>query len=375
MLNLNDRSWKCTCGEHTIPSARIQISSGAVREIPAIANDLHLGSRCVIVQDENTRKAAGATVVDDLRRNGFRTLEVIAEKPDEGTVARVESQLAPGDFAVGVGGTSILDITKLAAHRKGAKYILLSTGLANSGIVSRTASIYVKGKKESFQVRLADAVLVDLDVVSHAPSWMVAAGCGDLVIEATAIKDWQLGRDEDNEAYCSSIADLEVSTLDYILNHEDEIRLRSPKGIRALVDALVVSGLGMAMWGSSRPSSGSEHLWSHWLEHYAEENTLPQGRHGEQVGIGTLLMAKYHQSYNPNWWNKQNYPRYQAESLLSFLRAVGAPTTLESIGVAKELAIRAFVGAWEYRPERFTILHKRHPNKDDAENVISELGI
>jgi glycerol-1-phosphate dehydrogenase [NAD(P)+] len=201
---------------------------------------------------------------------------------------------------------------------------------------------------------------------------MFAAGCGDLVIEATAIKDWQLGRDEDNEAYCSSIADLEISTLDQILDNVEDLRSRSSKGVECLVDALIVSGLGMAMWGSSRPSSGSEHLWSHWLEHYAEQNGLPQGRHGEQVGIGTLLMAKYHEHYNPNWWDAD---KYQADSLMSFLETVGAPTSLDRIGVTKNLAIGAFVGAWEYRPERYTILHKRHPNNLDAEKVLEEIGI
>ncbi len=346
-----------------------------IREVPTIVRELNLGSHCILVDDVNTRKVAGTAVADDLKSEGFAVSEVIVEKPDEDNVARVESQAAPGDFIVGVGGTSILDVTKLAAHRKGAKYVLLSTGLANSGIVSRTASIYVKGKKESIQVRPAAAILVDLDIVSQAPNWMFPAGCGDLVIEATAIKDWQLGRDEEHEAYCSSIGDLEVSTLDQILDNVEDLRSRSVKGVECLVDALIVSGLGMAMWGSSRPSSGSEHLWSHWLEHYAEENRLPQGRHGEQVAIGTLLMAKYHESYNQNWWNPEKYPRYQAESLSSFLETVGAPTTLDGIGVSKDLAIAAFIGAWEYRPERYTIVHKRHPTKDDADRIISDLHI
>jgi len=375
LLRLFDSSWKCACGKHAMPPALIRISSGVVREVPAIARQLSLSSKCVVVEDANTRKVAGATVVGDLKREGYIVSEVLAEKPDIDSVTRVQAQLEPGDFVIGVGGTSVLDVAKLAAHQKEARYILISTGLANSGIVSRTASIYIKGKKESIQVRLADAILVDLDIVSHAPDWMFAAGCGDLVIEATAIKDWELGKEEDNEPFCSTIADFEVSTLDQVLNNADEIRLRSPKGIAALVDALIVSGLGMAMWGSSRPSSGSEHLWSHWLEHYAEQNGLPQGRHGEQVGMGTLLMAKYHEHYNPNWWDADKFPTYQADNLKSFLEAVGAPTSLDRIGVTKNLAIAAFVGAWEYRPERYTILHKRHPNNLDAEKVIEEVGV
>ena len=369
------QSWKCECGKHPMPPVQLRIGKGAVKEIPDIVKELGVGLRGVIVEDVNTRKVAGTTVINDLTRNGFKVSEVIVEKPDVENVTKVEQKLEPGDFLVGVGGTSVLDIAKLAAHRKKAKYVLLSTGLANSGIVSRTASIYVEGKKESFQVRLADAVIVDLDIVSRAPSWMFGAGFGDLVIETTAIKDWQLGRDEVNEAYCKSIADLEMSTLDQVLDNVELIRSRSPSGIEYLVDALVVSGLGMALWGSSRPSSGSEHLWSHFLEHYAEEKRLPQGRHGELVAIGTLLTAKYHEEYNPNWWSKEKYPRYQTESLMQFMKAVELPTTLQGISVSRELAVDAFVGAWEYRKDRYTILHKRHPNKNDAGKVLDELGL
>jgi glycerol-1-phosphate dehydrogenase [NAD(P)+] len=155
----------------------------------------------------------------------------------------------------------------------------------------------------------------------------------------------------------------------------DEIRSRTEKGIECLVDALIVSGLGMAMWGSSRPSSGSEHLWSHWLDHHAEESKTAPGRHGEQVGIGTLLVAEYHRAHNPDWWDESRYPNYQAEALLSFLKTVGAPTKPANIGVTKELATQAFVEAWEYRKERYTILHKRHPAANDAETIMKKLGM
>jgi glycerol-1-phosphate dehydrogenase [NAD(P)+] len=358
-----------------MPRVEIRIEKNAVQTIPEVRKQLGLGSSCLVVDDANTRKVAGTTISNDLKQDGCAVSEVIVSRPDESNVEKVVQQVHAGDFLVGVGGTSVLDITKHAADRRRARYILFSTGIANSGIISKTASISMKGKKESVSVDLADAVIIDLDVVSHAPPWMVAAGCGDLVIEATALKDWQLGRDEVGESYCDSIGELEMSTLDQIMNNVDEIRSRSTAGIESLVDALVVSGLGMAMWGSSRPSSGSEHLWSHWLDHHAEESGAPAGRHGEQVGIGTLLMAKYHETHNPNWWGRQHYPEYQAETLMAFLKEVGAPVLPAQIGVSNELAVEAFVGAWEYRKERYTILHKRHPSKEDAEKMMRELGM
>jgi glycerol dehydrogenase-like iron-containing ADH family enzyme len=57
------------------------------------------------------------------------------------------------------------------------------------------------------------------------------------------------------------------------------------------------------------------------------------------------------------------------------LKKVRAPSTLQEIDVTTNLAVDAFVGAWEYRKERYTILHKRHPNKDDAKKIIEELAL
>ena len=370
-----EKSWKCKCGKHLMPPVRILIEFGATEKISDLIRDLEFGTKGLIVDDMNTRNVAGVKITTGLKQHGISVSEVIVDKPDEHNVAKVEREIQPDHFVIGVGGTSVLDIVKLSAERRHAPYMLFSTGLANSGIVSKTASIYEARRKESFPVRVADAVVVDLAVVSAAPAWMFGAGFGDLVIEATAIKDWQLGRDEVGEEYCESIGDLEIECLDEVLGNIDSISSRTPIGVECLVDALVVAGLGMAMWGSSRPSSGSEHMWSHWLEHYAEENNLPQGRHGEQVGMGTLLMAKYHEIHNPNWWNKEKYPAYQAESLMKSLKKVRAPSTLQEIDVTTNLAVDAFVDAWQYRKDRYTILHKRHPNKEDAEKIIEKLAL
>ena len=95
-----------------MPPALIRISSGVVREDPAIARQLNLSSKCVVVEDANTRKVAGATVVGDLKREGYVVSEVLAEKPDIDNVIRVQAQLEPGDFVIGVGGTSVLDVAK-----------------------------------------------------------------------------------------------------------------------------------------------------------------------------------------------------------------------------------------------------------------------
>jgi glycerol-1-phosphate dehydrogenase [NAD(P)+] len=353
---------------------KIIVERGALQQIPDVRRDLNLSGSCLIVDDVNTKTAAGNSIRRLLEQDGCHVSEVIIDKPDMVNVEKVRSSIDRSGFVIGVGGTTVLDVTKLAAYQASARYVLFSTGLANNGISSKNASIFIEGNKETISVNLADAVIVDLDIVSKAPAWMIAAGCGDLAAEITAVKDWQLGRDECSEPYCDSVAELELSALNDVMENVDLIRSKTETGIRNLADALIRSGLGMSIWGSSRPASGSEHLWSHWIDHYAEENNVRFGQHGEQVGIGTLLMAKYHEFFNANWWSETEYPAYQARAIKSFLQKADAPTVPAKIGVEKDLVIRAFLDAWQYRKERYTILHKRHPTREDALHVISELA-
>jgi glycerol-1-phosphate dehydrogenase [NAD(P)+] len=371
----NLESWKCSCGRHSWPKIEVIVEKGALEKLPEVRRKLGLGGSCLIVDDVNTREVAGASLRRSLQRDDCHVSEVVVGRPDEANVEKVVERVGKGDFLLGVGGTSVLDITKLAAYRTSVRYVIVSTGVANNGMSSKTASISIKGKKETIPVSLADALIVDLAIVSDAPTWMVAAGCGDLVAETTAIKDWQLGRDEQSEPYCNSVAELELSALNDVIANIEMIKSRNDAGIRILVNALIRSGLGMTIWGSSRPASGSEHLWSHWLDHYADENKIRFGQHGEQVGIGTCLMAKYHELYDQNWWSCTQHPVYQAEALMSFLKGAGAPATPSEIGIERRLAIQAFLDAWEYRKERYTILHKRHPSRQDADRILRQLSM
>ena len=59
------------------------------------------------------------------------------------------------------------------------------------------------------------------------------------------------------------------------------------EGIKLLGSALLLNGISMAICGSSRPASGSEHLISHALDSVSKRPRL----HGLQVGVATYLVS------------------------------------------------------------------------------------
>jgi glycerol-1-phosphate dehydrogenase [NAD(P)+] len=136
-----------------------------------------------------------------------------------------------------------------------------------------------------------------------------------------------------------------------------QIRDRLEEGYRTLIEALVSCGVAMSIAGSSRPCSGSEHLFSHALDMLAPGIAL----HGEQCGIGTIMMAKLH---GLNW-----------HSIKEHLDVIGAPTTAEELGIDPKIIVKALVRAGDIRPERYTILNNVNLNTQSAVDLAKGCGV
>jgi glycerol-1-phosphate dehydrogenase [NAD(P)+] len=129
------------------------------------------------------------------------------------------------------------------------------------------------------------------------------------------------------------------------------IRKQRTEGLRVLLEALISCGVSMSIAGSSRPCSGSEHLFSHALETVKPNSSM----HGERCGVGTILMAYVH---GVNW-----------RRIRETLKAVGAPTNAYELGLTREDVVNAFFRASSIRPERYTILNKLNLSFEECEKI------
>ena len=57
----------------------------------------------------------------------------------------------------------------------------------------------------------------------------------------------------------------------------------------AVMEALVLSGVSMALAGCSRPASGAEHMIAHLWEIQKIEKGELSDYHGKKVGVATLI--------------------------------------------------------------------------------------
>ncbi len=268
---------------------------------------------------------------------------------------------------VAVGGGSVIDCAKVIAHWLGIPYITVPTSASHDGIASPAIS-YLLRKKLSECIggdySILDppiAIVADIDVISRAPYRLLAAGCGDLIAKLTAVRDWKLAHRLKGEDYSEYAASLAISSAKLVMHKADYIPKLSEDSVRTIVKALIGCGVAMSIAGSSRPCSGAEHLFSHALDYLSEKYGFKPAHHGEQVGVGTILMAYLH---GMKWW-----------LIKRFLQKVKAPTTAEELGIEPKYLVMALTIAHKIRPERYTILGDSGISEKAAWKLVRVTGV
>jgi glycerol-1-phosphate dehydrogenase [NAD(P)+] len=318
----------------------VVVGHGVINDTGKVCQDLKLNGSALIVAGGSTFKAAGKTVEVSLEDSGFSVNEAIIESPSLEEVLKVEkiSTEVKASFLLGVGGGKSIDIAKLASKHLDLPFISVPTAASHDGIVSSRASIMRDNTTVSEAAQTPIAVVADTAIISAAPYRLLAAGCGDIISNYTAVRDWELAhrlRDEPYSEYASIISKM---TAKILIESAETIKPGIEESAWTVMKALVASGVAMSIAGSSRPASGSEHKFSHALDEIAPRPAL----HGEQCGVGTIMMMYLH---GGNW-----------QEIRTALKTIGAPVNASELGIREEYIIEALVNAHRIRPERYTIL-------------------
>ncbi|MBQ8309961.1 MAG: sn-glycerol-1-phosphate dehydrogenase [Clostridia bacterium] len=299
--------FSCTCsmGRHAAPPEGYDISSGAIERIPAILKNY---KKVYMVADENTYRVAGARVEKILRENGilFNTLVLDGDVilPNAETIGKIvlnanhlsaksnifEYSPLP-DLILAVGSGTINDSCRVASYRMHLPYAVVATAPSMDGYFSAGSPILHDGTKSTVQATTPKYLIADLDVLKEAPYDMMLAGIGDMFGKYTGMLDWELARDYTGEYFCKKICADVIEATDKCLANGYRLAERDPECVKNVMEGFLVTGLGMAYTGNSRPASGSEHIVAHSWELFDVEAGHPPHLHGLEVCEATRLIA------------------------------------------------------------------------------------
>jgi len=337
----------------------VVVGNDTLSFVSDICRRLGFSESAFVVTGPDTQHVAGRRVIDLLNDTGMDVDHLIVASSTAWDVRAVEEkirELKP-QVVLGIGGGTKIDVAKLSSARQGIPFVSIPTTASHDGIASPVASVKGLNKPYSIMAQSPMAIVADTNVIIQSDYRFTASGCGDVVAKFTSVRDWELAHNAKNEYYGEYAASLALMSARLVMKNVDIIKPGMEEGLRVVLEALISCGVAMSIAGGSRPCSGSEHLFSHALDLVAPNKAM----HGEQCGVGTVMMACL---YETDW-----------KGIKATLQKAGAPTTAEELGVEPESVVEALVRACTIRPERYTILEEKRLSYDFAEKLAKTTGV
>ncbi|MFA9455639.1 sn-glycerol-1-phosphate dehydrogenase [Halalkalibacter sp. AB-rgal2] len=343
--------------------------------------------KVMIVYDERTKAVAGDAFLKLLDQTNvqYETCKMQADHQgdviaDEKVLGQllIEASIDVEAF-VAIGAGTIHDVTRFVSYKMKTPFISIPTAPSVDWFNSMGAPIVQNGVKVTFQTQAPIAVFADIDVLMSAPKSMVAAGFGDVLGKVTSLFDWQFGYIVKGEPFCPVVFEATEQALISCVENVDFIAEGQEKGIKVLMEALILSGLAMLLFGKSHPASGAEHH----LSHYWEMEFLKEGRkqllHGAKVGAATIVIASLYKKYlnysftgdgiiaseNEAKIKKLLQGLIEPTKLQDLINRVGGKTAPADLGISQRIVDNSLQEAHLLR-ERYTLLYYNNVYKKET---------
>ncbi len=378
IMNLNKllKSKKCSCGEtHTCEIKKIFVEKNALKNLKSLTS---IYKDILVVLDDNTYHFAGNICKNALKNRNIRfkifktTTPLI---PNEKTLEEINIELKNADLIIGVGSGVIQDLCKYVSFNAKIPYFIIPTAPSMDGYASSTAIMTFEGVKTSIPCKPPKAIICDINLLKNAPLRMIQSGYGDILGKISALNDWELASFITGEYFCNKIYKLTENSLNKVLKLTKKLKKRNPKAIKALMEALLITGISMSYLGNSRSASGSEHLLSHFFEDLGMiqgEKYLP---HGIDVAYSTYLTCRVR-----NKLLKANFPakiyNIERNKFVDDMNKMFLSSAKSLIKKQDEFDLTIEGRALSYKHKnRIKKIIKKASNADKIKKYIGEIGL
>lgn len=313
--------------------------------------------KTIIITEENLKNIFNDRIQEIVK--DFKNSEIfLVQQSSYDDAVQLAKYISINDIqiVIGFGGGMVLDMAKYASFVSNVKYICIPTTLSNDSLASPFAVLGTDGKnRKTFGCKIPSGIIVDTDIIMKTPVNQIKAGIGDTISKYTALYDWKLECDNRNvrlDDFAYMISEMALNAVCY---HEDK-SLTSSNFIKTLCQSLVMGGLAMEIAGSSRPSSGAEHLFCHSLEENYSEVHIS---HGMAVAIGSIPACIF-----------QGRDEHK---LIDIFNSYEIDINPEHYGITRDI----FTGAWKKamatRKNRFTILNETDLNSEWLSDIYDRM--
>ena len=336
-------------------SKYLRMGKGNIEKVYETLKDNGIYGKILYVSDPVVDSLYGKTVKEQILEAGIIKEETVDYNTISYAMSVAERVIATDvDCIVGMGGGKVLDVCKYASYISKKPLLSIPTTMANDGIASPIAVLKRKDNKpKSLGCATPSMLLIDTELILNGPIELIKAGIGDTISNYTALMDWEFACERDKDVMNGYAFMMSETSLNVLMKTQyDTI---CPEFIDVLANSLVLSGIAMDFTGSSRPVSGSEHLFSHALDYYSEKQNL----HGIQVALGTIAVLKL---------LGKNY-----SELVGYLKKFEVDINPKRLGIDKDTFVLCMQNATKMRSNRYTCLNEMDLNENILKKAYREL--
>lgn len=335
----------CACGHtHSVPIQSIATGKHALKGLKDMLLAFH-GKKVYLVGDENTMALGRDAVLAYLNNTGCDVTEYVfpceAGKhlvTDERLIGGMLLRMAPQtELVIAIGSGTMNDTARVVSARCNIPYIIVATAPSMDGYASSTSAVVMDRGKKSVMLTVPYGIVGDTDLIKTAPDHMLAAGAGDILGKYAALRDWKLAQRETGEYYCPYIAELVLSTADRMASSLPRLYDRGEEMLHGMMDSLVMAGIAICMYGTSRPAAGAEHQIAHSWEVAAIQAGTNTYLHGNYVGLGALVACRLYELASKEFdlpGGENAVSSVQMEGYLSHLKGF---SSLNTLGISREV--------------------------------------
>lgn len=333
----------------------LKIGKGTIDLVYETLIDNRINGKILFVSDPVVFDIYGEKVESQIKKISNYDVELCSNNTIEYAMVLSERCISE-DYSciIGMGGGRVLDVCKYTAYISKTPFLSIPTTISNDGIASPIAVLKRKDQKpKSLGASIASMILIDIDVIIHGPIQNIKAGIGDTISNYTALLDWEYAVSKNEDSMNGYAYIMSKTALESLMKTScDSI---NEEFIELLVNSLVLSGIAMDFAGTSRPVSGSEHLFSHALDYYSDVKNL----HGLQVALGTVAVLKLI-NHNP-------------KDVINYLKKFGVDVNPKTLNIDRETFVKCMINAVNMRKNRFTYLNDIELNVDKLNKIYNEL--
>ena len=261
--------------------------------------------------------------------------------------------------------------------------MVCATAPSMDGFASVGAALITNHVKTTYDAHVPVAIIGDTEVLSQAPMEMIVAGLGDILGKYTCLMDWKMAHLIEGEYYCEKIADMVRQAVTVVAEQSSRIKDRNPEAVKAITEALVLTGVAMSFVGNSRPASGSEHHLSHYWEMQFQMEGKKPVLHGIKVGVGLLTVLNMYRrlaqekvdfsalkepEFDKDAWKAKVCECYKdaAEGILALEEECGKNS--------QEKRLKRLERLEEVWPELVSLISEELPDLEEMRQMLEEPG-